>query len=161
VLSLRTVTDVRLALRSALSVTVAVARSLIAKNLAARGVKLPKARKRRRKAWTSEQARRFLEHAKKAEDELYAAFVLTLVMGLRRGEVLGLVWDDLDLENGELTVDRQLQRVAGKLLHRRGTSLLNGHTRAGVRGRNTGSDLGGRYWDRTSDLLGVNEALSR
>ena len=23
------------------------------------------------------------------------------------------------------------------------------------------SDLGGRYWDRTSDLLGVNEALSR
>jgi hypothetical protein len=22
-------------------------------------------------------------------------------------------------------------------------------------------DLGGRYWDRTSDLLGVNEALSR
>jgi hypothetical protein len=24
-----------------------------------------------------------------------------------------------------------------------------------------GSDLGGRYWDRTSDLFGVNEALSR
>jgi hypothetical protein len=23
------------------------------------------------------------------------------------------------------------------------------------------ADLGGRYWDRTSDLLGVNEALSR
>ena len=32
---------------------------------------------------------------------------------------------------------------------------------AGVRGRDTGSDLRGRYWDRTSDLLGVNEALSR
>ena len=24
-----------------------------------------------------------------------------------------------------------------------------------------GADLGGRYWDRTSDLFGVNEALSR
>ncbi len=24
-----------------------------------------------------------------------------------------------------------------------------------------GPDLGGRYWDRTSDLFGVNEALSR
>jgi hypothetical protein len=23
------------------------------------------------------------------------------------------------------------------------------------------AELGGRYWDRTSDLLGVNEALSR
>jgi hypothetical protein len=39
--------------------------------------------------------------------------------------------------------------------------LLYGHTRAGVRERNTGSELRGRYWDRTSDLLGVNEALSR
>jgi hypothetical protein len=25
----------------------------------------------------------------------------------------------------------------------------------------TWENLGGRYWDRTSDLLGVNEALSR
>ena len=41
------------------------------------------------------------------------------------------------------------------------TSLLYGHEKAGVRDRNTGSDLRGRYWDRTSDLLGVNEALSR
>jgi integrase len=36
-------------------------------------------------------------------DELYAADRLVLVFGLRRGEVLGLVWEDIDLEAGQLT----------------------------------------------------------
>ena len=31
--------------------------------------------------------------------------------GLRLGEVFGLTWDDVDLENGELTVNRQAQWV--------------------------------------------------
>jgi hypothetical protein len=33
--------------------------------------------------------------------------------------------------------------------------------RCGGRGQRPLVKLGGRYWDRTSDLLGVNEALSR
>ena len=41
------------------------------------------------------------------------------------------------------------------------TSMLYETQRAGLRWADTGSDLRGRYWDRTSDLLGVNEALSR
>lgn len=49
---------------------------------------------------------------------MYAAYVLVLVLGLRRGEVLGLIWDDLELEAGELTVGLQLQRIGGELLHR-------------------------------------------
>jgi integrase len=114
-ISSRSVSDVRAALRSALSS--AMDRELITRNPATR-VKLPAARKKRRKAWTSEQARRFLEHTKTAEDGLYAAFVLVLVLGLRRGEVLGLAWDDLDLDGGELTVGLQIQRVGGELLHR-------------------------------------------
>ena len=32
---------------------------------------------------------------------------------------------------------------------------------AGASGALTWPNIGGRYWDRTSDLLGVNEALSR
>jgi integrase len=115
VLSPRSVSDVRAALRSALAS--AITRELISRNPAAL-VKLRTPRRRRRKAWTSEQARRFLESARAAGDALYAAYVLTLVLGLRRGEVLGLVWDDLDLDNAELTVGLQLQRVGGELLHR-------------------------------------------
>ena len=114
-LSARSVADVRAALRSALSS--AMTRELIPRNPAAL-VKLPAARKRRRKAWTTEQARTFLESARANADALYAAYVLVLVLGLRRGEVLGLVWDDLNLDKGELTVGLQLQRVGGRLLHR-------------------------------------------
>lgn len=114
-LSPRSVADVRAALRSGLSS--AITRELVTRNPAALA-KLPSSRKRRRKASTSEQARAFLESAKMDRDPLYAAYVLVLVLGLRRGEVLGLVRDDLDLDGGELTVGLQLQRVGGKLLHR-------------------------------------------
>jgi integrase len=50
---------------------------------------------------------------------LYAAYVLILVRGLRKGEVLGLTWDDVDLDEAELTIGQQLQRVGCKLLHRK------------------------------------------
>lgn len=38
------------------------------------------------------------------------AFMLAISLGLRRGEVLGLAWDDVDLDAGLLTVRRQLER---------------------------------------------------
>jgi integrase len=34
----------------------------------------------------------------------------------RRGELLGLLWEDVDLEGGVLTVRRSLQRVSGRTL---------------------------------------------
>ena len=70
------------------------------------------------RGWSSDEARRFLESAKDDEDPFYAAHVLVLVLGLRRGEVLGLVWDDIDLEAAELSVGLQLQRIRRRLLHR-------------------------------------------
>ena len=51
-------------------------------------------------------------------DRFYAAYVLVLVLGLRKGEVLGMCWDDLDLDAGNLDIGPQLQRVGGQLLHR-------------------------------------------
>ena len=53
-------------------------------------VKLPPVRRRKGRAWTSDEARRFLESARADRDPLYAAYVLILVLGLRKGEVLGL-----------------------------------------------------------------------
>jgi len=38
------------------------------------------------------------------------AFMLAISLGLRRGEVLGLAWDDVDLDAGRLMVRRQLER---------------------------------------------------
>ena len=72
----------------------------------------------RRRAWTVDDARWFLESAWHKGEALYAAFVLVLVLGLRRGEVLGLAWDQVDFDNAELYVGEQLQRLRGKLVRR-------------------------------------------
>lgn len=99
-------------LRTALSN--AVTEELISKNVAGL-VKLSSPGKRKRAPWSVEEVRRFLESARRDHDPLYAAYVLILVLGLRKGEVLGLTWDDVDLDAGELYVNRQLQRVGGRL----------------------------------------------
>jgi integrase len=111
----RTIKDLRTVLRSALSS--AMAEELIERNVAAL-VKSPRQRKRKVVPWTSEEARRFLESARHDQDALYAAYVLVLVLGMRKGEVLGLTWDAVDLDAGELVIDHQLQRVGRALLHR-------------------------------------------
>lgn len=115
VASERTIRDAWTVLRSALSN--ALTEELVPRNVAAL-VRVSKPRPRRVKPWTVEEARRFLESARNDEDPLYAAYVLILVLGLRKGEVLGLTWDAVDLEAAVLDVGAQLQRVRRRLLHR-------------------------------------------
>jgi integrase len=71
----------------------------------AKSVRLPPIRTYKRKSWTGAEARRFLESARASGDRLYAAYVLVLVPGLRKGELLGLGWDDVDLEAATVTID--------------------------------------------------------
>ena len=118
-LSTRSRKDARDTLRAAL--TCAVEDESISRNPVT-AVKMTKRREprqhRKRQAWTVDDARWFLESAWHAGEALYAAFVLVLVLGLRRGEVLGLAWDQVDLDDGELYVGEQLQRVRHQLVRR-------------------------------------------
>jgi integrase len=77
-----------------------------------------KLRARKVKPWTAEEARQFLESAKRDQDPLYAAYVPILVMGLRKGEVVGLPRSAVNLDRAESDIGWQLQRVRGQLLHR-------------------------------------------
>jgi integrase len=63
----------------------------------------------------------FLEAARDQNDALYAAWVLILVMGLRKGEVLGLRWNDVDFDAEVLSIGWQLQRVGKQLIHKERT----------------------------------------
>lgn len=112
-LARRTVLDARAVLRSALNE--AVADRLISHNPAA-AVRLAPARPRRRSAWTAEQARHFLASARDDADPHYVGYVLLLCLGLRRGELLGLHWADVDLDAATVQIHRELQRVGGRLL---------------------------------------------
>ena len=51
-------------------------------------------------SWSPEQARQFLSYAR--GDRLEAIWALALLRGLRRGELAGLRWSDVDLDRGEL-----------------------------------------------------------
>jgi integrase len=119
ILSARSRKDARDVLRAALAC--AVDDETIARN-PVRAVKMTKRRepnqRRKRQAWTVDDARWFLESVWHTGETLYAAFVLVLVLGLRRGEVLGLAWNQVDLDAAELYVGEQLQRVRNKLVRR-------------------------------------------
>jgi integrase len=57
------------------------------------------------------EARRFLTAA--GDTTMHARWALAVTLGLRQGEVLGLKWDDVDLEHAVLRVRRALQRQSG------------------------------------------------
>jgi integrase len=65
------------------------------------------------KAWTPDEASQFLKAIR--PDRLYALFAVALSLGLRRGEALGLRWQDLDLVNGVVRIEHALHRVDGRL----------------------------------------------
>jgi integrase len=58
------------------------------------------------KAWTPDEASQFLKAIR--PDRLYALFAVALSLGLRRGEALGLRWQDLDLVNGVVRIEHAL-----------------------------------------------------
>lgn len=86
---------------------------LVSRNVAALtdGPKLPASDGR---SLTPAEARRLLDAVR--GDRLEACWVLLLSLGLRRGEALGLSWDDVDLDAGLLRVRRQLKKEGSRVV---------------------------------------------
>jgi integrase len=72
-------------------------------------VKPPRPAPEEMRPLSSEEARRLLDAA--TGDKLEALYVLAVTTGMRRGELLGLKWSDVDLESATVSIRRTLTRI--------------------------------------------------
>ena len=78
------------------------------------GCKLPKLDKREMHILPQEKIGMYLAEAERRG--LLAAFYLELTTGLRRGELLALLWTDLDAEAKTISITKQVNRIKGELI---------------------------------------------
>ncbi len=106
----KTVRNIHLMLNKALSD--AHRKGLVLRNVAAvaDGPKLKARRRGEIKAWDANQLGAFLDDV--ADHRLHSAFHLSAHTGMRRGEVLGLRWGDVDFDRDRLSVRQALVAVA-------------------------------------------------
>ena len=83
----------------------AVKEGLLARNVAD-ATSPPTVKNKQMRPLTENELLTFFETAK--GDRMFAGYVLAATTGLRRGELLGLCWDCVDIKHGVITVQRQL-----------------------------------------------------
>ena len=106
---------------------VAVKERLIVQN-PTKGTTIPKKAYGEKQVLDNEQLDRFMEIIK---DEPYwhDFFYLELMTGLRLGEICGLQWNDINLEDGTLNIKRSVSRA-------KGVGIVVGETKTGAGVRN-------------------------
>src|SRR5581483_7356472 len=108
-LSPKTVRNVHVVLRKALAD--ATRKRYVTRNVAldADPPKVPGPGEREMAVWTPEELRTFLDGI--SQHRLAAAYVLAASTGMRRGEVLGVRWSDLDLDAGTVSIRHTIVSV--------------------------------------------------
>jgi integrase len=114
----KTVYEVHLIIRGALGE--AVHRGLFSRNVAliANAPRLRSIPKVEQQAWTAEELQQFLRAA--AGHRLFPALWLSAMTGMRRSELLGLRWADIDLDKSTVSINRALVAIGYELHESRG-----------------------------------------
>lgn len=89
----------------------------------ASNVKPPRRPRTRRTVWNPEEIRTFLASIR--DDRFAALFLLELTTGIRRGQVCGLKWSDVDLDAGVITAHDNRVVVGGRALEKAGGKTRN------------------------------------
>ncbi len=110
-LSAKTVRNINQVISSAMDF--AIAQKIIAGN-PCKAVALPKIEHKEMQTIPAERLQAFLTEAKATG--VYEMYYIELATGLRRGELLGLKWEDIDMKQGIIRVRRQIARINGKIV---------------------------------------------
>ena len=154
-LSAKTVRDIAGVLFKALSDCVSW--RIITSN-PAKGVKLPRFERPELTVYDGDETGRFLNYANSVDEYLLALYRLSLLVGLRRGEVLGLRWSDVDLVLNNISIVQTRIAVNGKIIistpktraGRRTVSIDTGTADALARLKNQQEQLFGKVPDLVS-----------
>ena len=110
-LSAKTVRNIHQMIGSAYNL--AIEQKLVTRN-PTQGCALPKVEHKEMKTLTADQLSAFFQEAR--DSGVYELYYLDLATGLRRGELLGLKWTDVDLDRGVLKIQRAISRQNGKVV---------------------------------------------
>ena len=110
-LSAKTVRNINQVISSAMDL--AVEQKIILAN-PTNACELPKVEHQEMQTIPAEQLQAFLDEARATG--VYEMYYIELATGLRRGELLGLKWSDIDWKNGIIKVRRQVARVDGQIV---------------------------------------------
>lgn len=72
------------------------------------GIEAPKVDRKEIEYWTQEEVQKFMANLKSKNHAM--PIILALATGMRRGEILGLRWSNVDFENKKLYVTQQLKK---------------------------------------------------
>ena len=110
-LSIKTVKDIKIMLQTCLQK--AVDEEIISSN-PCKKVQLPKEPPKEMQTLKAEQLSAFMNEAR--DSGWYELYYLEITTGLRLGEITALTWDDLDIKNKTISVNKQVQRINGKIV---------------------------------------------
>lgn len=77
-------------------------------------IDMPKNERREPTFLSVDEAKRFLDCIK--EEKIYPMILLDIMYGLRRSELMGLKWENIDLENGKIYIRHTIARVNNKAI---------------------------------------------
>jgi integrase len=156
-LSPSTIRRIHAVLRSALNT--AVKRRLIPYS-PAEHIELAPENPKRPRPWTAAQCWDFLERI--AHDRLADLYQLILLTGMRRGEAIGLRWEDVDLDHNCLFIVQQITEVRGKSVvgtpkTKRGTRVvpIDASTATMLSRRQAAQDLERIAWGQAWNATGL------
>jgi integrase len=130
--------------------------NLVARNVATL-VDVPRTTKHEIAPFDTDQSRAFLGRAR--GHRLEALFTVGVALGLRQGEILGLCWEDVNLEDGSLRVRRALQRFGGDAVKRKALLAERKQLREALTTAQTASDTAGVETAK-KELVRVRKALA-
>ena len=145
-LSAKTVRNIHQIISSAMKL--AQEQKLIASN-PAESCALPRLEHREMQTLLVEQLQSFFREAR--DSGVFELYYLELATGLRRGELLGPKWEDIDLERGDLRVRRQIARINGEVVE----APLKTKNAYPAAGRGYDRRSGGTEEENGEQLLGV------